>query len=353
IAAEMLQKYRNAGIRVSLSDFTLDTGIPTVGVLAWDPATFPGESEIVWTAGTTPDPQKALSRALSETAQLAGDFNSGSNYVASGLPKFKAVEEADFIIRPDREVDVTDLPNISHDNIRMEVENCISTLAAKEMEVIVVDITHPSLGAPAFYTIIPGAHFRERAHGASVGMYSAKITSENLPPAAAIEALTRMDSLLPDQYYIHFYIGTSRLALGDAEGALRSYEKALDLDPAEQDAPSIYSYMGVSLKEMERFPEALDVLKKGLALDSERIDILNLMGFCYFKLKAHEKAIDSFREVIRLNPSSAIDYANIASNYRELGKRDKAIKYYEMALAMDPSISFARDSLEKLLRQSL
>ncbi|MCP4692606.1 MAG: YcaO-like family protein, partial [Desulfobacterales bacterium] len=47
IAAEMLQKYRNAGIRVSLSDFTLDTGIPTVGVLAWDPATFPGESEIV------------------------------------------------------------------------------------------------------------------------------------------------------------------------------------------------------------------------------------------------------------------------------------------------------------------
>jgi len=77
-----------------------------------------------------------------------------------------------------------------------------------------------------------------------------------------------------------------------------------------------------------------------------------LMGFCYFKLKAHEQAIDCFNKVLTLNPGSAIDYANIASNYREMGEIDKAVEYYETALSLDPSITFARENLAKLGRKS-
>lgn len=72
------------------------------------------------------------------------------------------------------------------------------------------------------------------------------------------------------------------------------------------------------------------------------------MGFCHYMQADHEKAIDAFREVLQLNPNSAIDYANIASNYRELGETDKAISYFKMALEMDPTIDFARNNLEKL-----
>jgi len=57
MVVEMIQKYRNVGIKLYLSDFSLDMGIPSVSVLAYDPANFPEKSEIVWTAGTTPDPQ--------------------------------------------------------------------------------------------------------------------------------------------------------------------------------------------------------------------------------------------------------------------------------------------------------
>ncbi|MBW2240327.1 MAG: YcaO-like family protein, partial [Deltaproteobacteria bacterium] len=175
IVVEMIQKYRRAGVEVYLSDFSLDMGIPTVGALAYDPSTFPEKSEIVWTAGTTPDPQKALSRALTEVAQLAGDFNTGSNYVASGLPKFTKIEDTDFIINPGVKTDIKSLPQLSNENIKVEVENCISALAKKGLEVIVVNTTHPLLEIPAFYTIIPGAHFRERSLGTSVGMFSSKI----------------------------------------------------------------------------------------------------------------------------------------------------------------------------------
>jgi ribosomal protein S12 methylthiotransferase accessory factor len=129
LVVEMVGKYRKVGVKLFVSDFTLDTGIPTVGVLAYDPNTFPQLSEIVWTAGTTPNPQKAFSRALTEVAQLAGDFDTASNYVASGLPKFKKLADADYIMNPGKEIDIAALPDLSDENIKIEVQNCLAALA--------------------------------------------------------------------------------------------------------------------------------------------------------------------------------------------------------------------------------
>ena len=349
LVVEMIRKYRKIGVKLYLSDFSLGMGVPSVGALAYDPVTFPDLSEIVWTAGTTPDPQKALSRALTEVAQLAGDFDTAANYVASGLPKFTSLEEADYVINPGAEtVEINSLPDLSSDNIRVEVENLISALAHRDMEIIVINTLHSDLEIPAFYTIIPGAHFRERALGTSVGMFSAKHIAENKAPRDAIAELQKMDRMLPGKYYVQFYLGSCFLNQNDPVEALDHFKRALKLEPHEQDMPSVYSYMGVALKEMEQYREALEVLAKGVKLDDERTDLYNLMGFCHFKLKEHEQAIESFKRVIELDPTSAIDYANIASNYRDMGEKRKAIRYYEMALTLDGSIEFARQNLEAL-----
>ncbi len=348
LVLEMIGKYQKVGVKLFASDFSLDTGMPSVGVLGYDPSMFPENSEIVWTAGTTPDPQKALSRALTEVAQLAGDFNTSSNYVASGLPKFNELAEADFVIHSENKVDISSLPDLSNDNIRVEVENCIAALSGINMDVILVNVAHPKLGVPAFYTIIPGAHFRERATGTSVGMFSAKLVAESGDPGWAFEELMKMDKLLPDKYYIKFFLGLSLISVSEPLNALEYLKEALKLEPKEQDIPSIYSYMGVCLKELEQYREAIEVLEKGEEYDNERTDIHNLMGFCYYKLKEHEKAIECFRKVLRLDPGSAIDYANIASNYRDMGEKEKAISHYRLALEFDPTIDFARENLQKL-----
>lgn len=348
LVKEMLGKYKANDIHVFLSDFSLGMGIPSIGVLAYDPATFPEKSEIVWTAGTTPNPQKALSRALTETAQLAGDFNSGANYVASGLPKFKNLDDASFITNTQELVSLATLPDISNPNIKIEVENSIAALKQRGFDVLVINTTHSLLDIPAFYTIIPGAHFRERATGTSVGMFSAKLITENNPPDKAYARLLEMDGLLPDKYYVNFYLGTCLLSMGQPDKALHHLENARQLDPPVQDVASIYSYLGVAHKEMGSWEKALDVLKQGESYDKERTDIYNLMGFCHFKLKQHERAIENFARVLDLNPGSAIDYANIGSNYREMGEKDKAVYFYEVALSIDPSIKFARENLERL-----
>ncbi len=348
MVVEMLAKYKKAGVSVYISDFTQDMGIPTIGVMAYDEATFPVMSEIVWTAGTTPDPQKALSRALTETAQLGGDFNTGSNFVASGLPKFTAIDQADFIMNPAKTISIDDLPDVSDNNIKIEVENMAAALLKKNMKVILIDVMHKGLEIPAFYTIIPGAHFRERAADASIGMFSARFITESFKPLEALQKLDEIEQLIPKQYYTHFYKGLAYLSLSDNKSALGHFEKALSLDPARMNIPDICSYMGLCLKDMEQYEKALKILAKGEKVDEQRTDILNLIGFCHFKLKNHEKAIQSFKKIIAIDPSSAIDYANVASNYRDMGNIKAAIKYYEMALEIDPLISFAKENLDRL-----
>jgi ribosomal protein S12 methylthiotransferase accessory factor len=348
VALELIGKFNAAGVNLRLSDFTLDMGIPSVGALAWDPATFPAKSEIVWTAGTMPSASKALCRALTEVAQLAGDFNSGGNYVASGLPKFQSLEDADYVIDPGSSVSIGDLPEIGDNNIKIEVENCIEALSDRKFDVYVVDVCHPILGIPAFYTIIPGTRFRERAAHSSVGMIIAKIITETHTPDRAIELLQRFDDLLPNKYYLQFYMGQIHQNQEDYGTALVFLNKALDLEPPAEDLASVYTYLGVCHKEMGHYELARKVLEKGHQVDPERTDTLNLLGFCHYKLGRHEQAIACFEKLIALDPSSAIDYANIASNYRAMGKKSEAIEYYQLALTLDAGIEFAREHLLQL-----
>jgi len=351
VAKELLNKFKKCGIEVYLNDFSLDTGIPTVGALCIDPATFPEKSEIVYTAGTTPGPDKALIRALTEVAQLAGDFNSGSNYVASGLPKPLSLDEVEYIVKPDKTVSVNDMVDVSDQNMYKEIQNYLQVLKKINMEVLVIDTQHPELQIPTIYTIIPGAHFRERAASGDAALFAAKLAAELLDPNNLEAKLSDMHAVLPDTYYLEFYRGKNLYNQGKIEEALELFKYASKLRPKEEDKPYLYSYQGCCLRDLERFEEAIVVLEKGRALDDERPDLHNILGVCHYKLDNYEKAAHHFQRAVELNPVSAIDYANLAINLERLDKSHEAISNYQIALAMDPNIEFARIGLANLLEQ--
>ncbi len=160
--------------------------------------------------------------------------------------------------------------------------------------------------------------------------------------------LEKMDKQLPGQYYIKFFLGVTILSLDAPKKALAFFEEAMTLGPKAEDIASVFFYMGMCLKEVGRYKEAIAALEKAASSDPERPEVHNLMGFCFFKLGEHKKAIDCFKNVLQLNPGSGIDYANIASNYREMGELEKAVRYYRFALELDPTIDFARENLKRL-----
>jgi len=352
VAAELLQKFTRHGIQVYLNDFSLDTGIPTVAALAIDPSTFPETSEIVYTAGTTPEPNKALIRALTEVAQLSGDFHSKSNYLASGLPKPLSLAEVDYITDPGRTVKLSDLPDLGDNNMKVEIDRCLAALDKLGMEVLLINTRHPQLQIPAIYTIVPGAHFRERSMSKNAGLFAAKLAHEQISdPAAQIEQLEKMAKILPGAYFIEFYLAKKKAYLGRFEEALAHFNRALELNPEEEDLPYIYSFLGECLKDMGRYQEAIGVLGQGLELDEERADIHNLLGFCHFKLADHETAVSHFSRAIDLEPASAIDFFNLGVNLRKLNRIEEAAHNFKIALTMEPYMELARTHLDEMFAE--
>lgn len=350
VAQEILRKFNDNGIELYLNDFSLDTGICTVGALAIDRSTFPTKSEIVYTAGTTPDPEKALIRAVTEVAQLAGDFNTDSNYIASGLPKPLSMKEMGYVTDSQDSISIGEMCNLSDNNFRVEVENCIDSLKKIGMEVFMIDVTHAGLEIPAYYTIVPGAHFRERSMINDVGLFSAKLLVELVDDSELLEnKLVEMEKLLPDAYYLEFYRGRNFSDMGYPEPAINHFNRALTMQPEAEDLPYIYSYMGSCMKDLGRYDEAIVILNKGLQEDEERPDIHNSLGVCFFKTQKYENAIEHFHRAVDLNPASGIDYANLGVNYSKLGKNDSAVEFLTLALTIDPDLDFARDLLEKIV----
>ena len=353
VAQELLEKFKKENIDLYLNDFSLDTGLCSIGALAIDRSTFPEMSEIVYTAGTTPGPEKAIIRAVTEVAQLAGDFNSGSNYVASGLPKPLSMDEVSYLTDASNTIKMQEMNDLSDDNMKVEIERCVKALEEIDMEILMVDVTHPLLNIPALYTIVPGAHFRERSSRRDAGLFAAKLLNELVDDPWMFEAkLEEMEQLLPESYYLSFYRGKSYFNNGDFDRAIIAFDRALEQNPEQEDLPYIYSYKGHSLKDLQRYDEAISVLQQGCREDDERPDLYNLLGFCYFKKDDFQTAISHFERAVDLNPASAMDYANLGVNHNRLGNNDEAIRYFTIALTLDDSLDFARDQLEELTAQS-
>ncbi|HEX9882653.1 MAG TPA: YcaO-like family protein [Desulfobaccales bacterium] len=346
-ARELVQKFRSNGIELYLRDFSLDTGIPTVAALAYDPATFPHDSEIVFAAGTTTDPEKSLIRALTEVAQLAGDFHRRTSYSPT-LPKYQTLEEAAYLMAPGPLKPLNSLPNLSHPNLKEEIGHCLAALSRLNLEVLVVDVTHPGVKIPAVYVLIPGTHFLDRTRDTGVIFHLAKLAALYAPPAETMTALERLNAAFPQRFEVHFFLGLALENQGRPGEALEHFQKTLDLDPPAHEVPSIHVHLGSCHKDLGNYLRAVQALEQALDLDPHLKEAHHLLGFCFFKLGEYQEAVNCFEKVIELDPGSAIDYANLGINLQRLGLASEAAFILRQALDLDPTLDFAARALQEL-----
>ncbi len=347
VARDLLERFRNNGITVYLRDFSLDTGIPSVGALAFDPATFPQESEIVFTCGTTPDPAKSVIRALTEVAQLAGDFHRRTSYRPT-LPKYESLAEAAYLMAEGPVAPLDSLPSLGHDNLAEEIRRCLAALDRLGLEVLVVDVTHPELRLPAVYVLIPGTHFLDHTRNTNVIFHLAKTASLYAPPEAAQAALARLEAAFPQRFDVHFFQGITLEHLGRPEEALFHFQQALNLEPPEHEVASIFVHLGSCHKDLADYLQAVDALTRARELNPGLKEAHHLLGFCFFKQEDYQEAVQCFERAIELDPGSGIDYANLGINLSRLGHSKEAAYVLRQALELDPSLDFARQALEKL-----
>ncbi len=343
---ELLEKFRRNGIRLWIRDFSLEMGIPTVGALAYDPATFPEQSEIVFTAGTTSSPAKSLSRALTEIAQLAGDFHRRTSYRPT-LPKYESLMEADYLMAEGPLVPLDSLPDISHDNLAVEIQRAVAALGRRHLEPLAVDITHPVVQVPAFYLLVPGTHFLDRTRDTDTIFHLAKTAALFAPPQEALAALSRLEAVLPGRFDVQFFLGIVLENLGRPTEALGRFRRSLALGPPAHEVASLHVHLGSCLKDLGEYRQAVSSLEQARDLNPHLKEAHHLLGFCFFKLGAHQEAVACFERCIELDPGSGIDYANLGINLMRLGHKQEAAYVLRQALELDPSLDFARQVLQE------
>jgi len=245
-------------------------------------------------------------------------------------------------------VAIQDLPNLDHDNLKVEIERCVAALGGIGLEVLVVNATHPDLGIPTVYTIIPGAHFLDRTRDTDFAQHAARTLIRGAPPDQIAPQMQRLLHHFGPRYDLSFFLAHSLELQGEPVQALTLFREALNQQPDPREIASIHIHIASCLRDLGAYHEALTELATAEKHNNELKELYNLRGFCLYQLKQHQDAIAAFERAIEIDPGSAIDYANIGSNLRELGLKREAVRLYRMALELDPDIDFARDNITRL-----
>lgn len=343
----LVDAFEKNGIKLILKDFSFGYPVPTVGAIAWDPKTFPALSEIVFTAGTAASPLKAAVRAITEVAQLAGDFETSRVYEASGLPKFTNLADAKWL--EEGEVVALDtLPTVEDDNIYNELMTLAKGLDVKGTPLYSVDTRHPDLMVTANYNFVPGFDFRERTPNRSIGLFVGRILAEDTEIGDALDGLEVIQEVYPDSYFLPFFKGLLAMRMGDVPEAVDQFATAEPLQPADAERALAAFYQGHALSMLEQWEEAVEPLSRAIDLDKECMEFYNLRGVAHFKGQRYEAAAEDFQAAITIDSGIPQALANLGLCHKFMGNVSEASDYLKAALDLDPELDYARAHLEEL-----
>lgn len=344
--AGLIAPFRREGITLLLKDFSLGLPVPTVGALAYDPATFPHKSEIVYTAGTASSPAGAAMRAITEIAQLGGDFCTGSCYEASGLPKFGDLSQIAWLM-DGPETALASLPDISGPDIGQELERLVRKMEGQPLYAI--DTSHPGLGISATYCVAPGFDFRERDECQSLGLFIGRRLAGLPDRKLALEGLEKLGKFYPDAHFLPFFRGLVALGHNEPAAAREHFLHRACLEAAPGARAMARFYAGYAACLCGEWAKALPDLAEAAALCPETREYHSQLGLARYRQGDYEGALAAFARASGIDRGSATDHANMGICHRRLGENAKAASCLARALRLDPGLDFARRNYDELL----
>jgi predicted TPR repeat methyltransferase len=142
--------------------------------------------------------------------------------------------------------------------------------------------------------------------------------------------------------------GTRYANLGQLDTAISYYEKALSIKPNYAEA---HYNLGFTLQRLGQLDAAVRSYKKVVAIKPEYAATHNnkILSVIYFFTNGQiPDAIDTLEALIKDNPNDALLFNMSGGCYASLGQQDKAIKYYEQAIAIKPDYAVPQHMLDAL-----
>lgn len=148
----------------------------------------------------------------------------------------------------------------------------------------------------------------------------------------AVSLAEKLTHLYSNALILYDILGAAYMGLKDADKAIESYEKALQLDPDHTDA---YINMGMTLYDQGRFDEAVECYKKAVKLEPSYADSHYNLGNALTQKGELKQAIESYKTSLALKPNDAEALKNYGYALKAHGEINQAIKCYKEVLELN------------------
>ena len=109
--------------------------------------------------------------------------------------------------------------------------------------------------------------------------------------------------------------------------------------------------LGLSLKNLKRFPEAVSPLKKAMELMPDDIETMMNLGIVFTEVAEYEDAENIYRRIIALKPADYPEaYLNLGVVLKYSGKNEEAEKCYRRAIEIKPDFVESYNNLAIILQ---
>ena len=159
---------------------------------------------------------------------------------------------------------------------------------------------------------------------------------ERFPEAveAYDEALKRIGAPDRRHWTLLYYRGVALQRSGSWPRAEADFLRALQLEP---DQPHVLNYLAYTWVERgENYNNALEMLKKAVALRPEDGYIVDSLGWVYYRLGRFEEAVEELEIAIELRPNDPVINDHLGDAYWQVGRRHEARYQWQRALSFKP-----------------
>lgn len=192
------------------------------------------------------------------------------------------------------------------------------------------------------------------------GLGRAALARKDYP--AAIAQLEHALTIDPDAAAIHYPLGLAYRGAGQADKASAQLQVRADkLEPADPvydevqvliETPVAYELRGAEAMGKGRYDEAIDLLRKGVALDPNEPALRHKLGTALALKGNLGEALATLRETVQRSPAFAKGHYSLGLLYLQSGQYTEAKASFEQALRVEPAYVEPRLQLAHLLRRS-
>ena len=147
------------------------------------------------------------------------------------------------------------------------------------------------------------------------------------------------NALLHDvsNFELYLLLGIASLQLGNLKDAVKSFDDCVNRIDEDIKKDDILLSIGFHLGHANKYNLALKYLFRCVELNSENVDALAEISFCYDGLAQYDKSIVYYQKCLDIDPFAEHLWYNLGLVYSKTNQISKSLEAFDYALAIDPT----------------